>query len=939
MNLGEGEGELLTGRISGREDTWLKDHGVHGVTLVPGTGLLELVHAAAEAVGGGAVAELTLVEPMVLPGEGGLRLQVKVGEEDEAGRRSVSVSSQDESAPAEAGWTRHASGSIHARSGEGRGVGEADGLGEQRGVAEGRGPGEGRGAWAELASWPAPGSEAVDIEGLHAALAGRGLVYGPAFRGLREVRRQGEVLYARVELAEGEAGGYALHPALLDAGLHCLAATTPAADPTVWLPFAWSEVTHHARGVRALRVRARREGQQIALLASDEEGRPVLEVGGLQLAQATAEQLRSQLRRDARDLYRLEFQPLVAAAGDEPRDATLVLGTGALATALRMKSVADVAALTRALDAGADAPGRLVIDATGPVHGPLEQIAMRATIEALQQAQALLREPRLQATELCWVTRGAVSASADDSPTGLAHAGLWGLVRSLRSERPERAIRLIDVDAPSNEHVRAALAGKHEPELVVRGDRIAAARLVRVPSPAAATVAWSGLDREAAVVVTGGVGGLGASVAEHLVGAHGVRHLVLVSRRGLRSDGAAALRDRLLAAGASEVRIAECDVADRDAVARLLEQVRGARPLGAVFHLAGQLDDGLLADQTPERFARVLAPKLLGALHLAALTERDRLAAFVLFSSVAGTLGSPGQSSYAAANAWLDAFAAHRRGRSLPALSVAWGPWSHEGGGMTARIGAADRARIRRQGVDALAPAEALRLLDASSDRELVQVVPIKLRLAALQRRADEGDAPAWSRALVRARLRDGSGATPAGAESLQARLARVAKAERPRVVVDLVRAEIAAVLGLSTEVAADQTLRNLGFDSLMAVDLRNRLSARCGVTLPATLAFDHPTPAAIAELLLSRIAVDAAEAAPPRGTARVADEQIDALVRLLRRATPTQIEDAGLGRELTGLLEKLAAHVSVPEAPEVAHTGDTQDLLRFLDQKLGVGE
>src|SRR5690606_8341526 len=129
-----------------------------------------------------------------------------------------------------------------------------------------------------------------------------------------------------------------------------------------------------------------------------------------------------------------------------------------------------------------DAPGRLVIDATCAVDGPLEQVAVRATIEALQQAQALAREPRLQAAELCWITRGAVAAGADEPPAGLAHAGLWGLVRSLRSERPERVIRLIDVDAPTNEHVRVALAGKHEPELVVRGDRIAAARLVRVES-------------------------------------------------------------------------------------------------------------------------------------------------------------------------------------------------------------------------------------------------------------------------------------------------------------------------------------------------------------------------------------------------------------------------------------------------------------------------
>ncbi|MDC0774083.1 SDR family NAD(P)-dependent oxidoreductase, partial [Streptomyces sp. HD] len=358
------------------------------------------------------------------------------------------------------------------------------------------------------------------------------------------------------------------------------------------------------------------------------------------------------------------------------------------------------------------------------------------------------------------------------------------------------------------------------------------------------------LDPDGTVLVTGGTGGLGALAARHLVTEHGIRHLLLASRRGLEAPGAGELVAELAGLGA-QVEVAAVDVADRDQVAAMLDTVSAGHPLTAVVHTAGVLDDGVVASLTPDRLARVMRPKADATVHLHELTRDADLSAFVVFSSVAGTFGGAGQANYAAANAFLDAFAAIRRSSGLPATALAWGPWA-PGAGMTAELTEADLRRMARGGMQPLAPEHGLGLLDVALERgaglERAAVLPIDLDLAGLRRRAAE-DVPALLRALVRVRARRKAEAgTGAHRQDVRTQLAAALPADRDRLLSDLVRGAAAAVLGHASaaDIDADHTFDDLGFDSLTSVDLCNRLNAATGMRLPTTLIFDYPTPSAL---------------------------------------------------------------------------------------------
>jgi NADP-dependent 3-hydroxy acid dehydrogenase YdfG/acyl carrier protein len=421
-------------------------------------------------------------------------------------------------------------------------------------------------------------------------------------------------------------------------------------------------------------------------------------------------------------------------------------------------------------------------------------------------------------------------------------APVRGLVRSLRTEHPEWTVRLIDVvRGADSAAVTAALAAEGEPELVVSGADLLAPRLVPVSDHEHDGPA---LDQDGTVLITGGTGELGQLIAAHLVAAYGMRHLLLVSRRGPDAPGVDEVVSGLLADGAHTVRVVAADVADRDQLAAVLSDVE--RPLTAVLHLAGVLDDRLVGGQDAARFARVLAPKALGAWHLHELTRDRPLAAFVLFSSVAGLLGSPGQSNYAAANAFLDALAVHRHARGLVATSLSWGAWEQSGVGMSAHLGEVELARLRRQGIATLTARQGCAAFDAALRRSEPHLVAVWLE-PSLPRGAEPS---AMVRALV-----------PRPAPVAVVQLAAMTEDDRRAAVVALVRREAAAVLG--DTVGARQVLSDLGMDSLMAVELRARLAAATSVVLPATVVFDHPTPSAIARLILMRLSLNC-PAAPP---------------------------------------------------------------------------
>ncbi|WP_461038661.1 SDR family NAD(P)-dependent oxidoreductase, partial [Streptomyces mayteni] len=463
--------------------------------------------------------------------------------------------------------------------------------------------------------------------------------------------------------------------------------------------------------------------------------------------------------------------------------------------------------------------------------------------------------------------------------------------------------------------------------------------VLRVPTP---------LDgSRGTVLVTGGTGVLGRQVARRLVTDHGVRSLVLTSRRGLGAPGAREIADELMGLGA-RVRVVPCDVAQREGAAAALAAVPEEFPLCAVVHAAGVLSDGVLTSLSRERFESVLRPKVDAAWHLHELTRDLDLSAFVLFSSAAGTLGSAGQSNYAAANAFLDALARVRRVHGLAGVSLAWGLWE-ESSEMTGDLGERDRARLRRSGLGALSSEEGMALFDVAWRGEGPAVVPLRLEVSALRRTAAEGGpVPPLFAALVEPSGRpvaamavatgESAAASEAGGDGWSSRLAGLSIEEQQEEVLRLVRAEATTVLGHGTEqqVPVDRAFRELGFDSLTAVELRNRLNARTGLRLPATLVFDHPTPAALAEHMHTSLVPEAADPT----TALLAELQ------RLDIAFDQLIGDVDQGRvrvaeQLEAMFKRWSARpVGADEAPAGLEgefeDASTADLFDFIDNRLG---
>ncbi|MEU4180562.1 type I polyketide synthase [Streptomyces sp. NPDC026589] len=841
-HLASDDSVVFSGRLSRQSHPWLADHVVHDTVLVPGTALLELATRAAAHVDCDVVEELTLQEPLVLPAQGGVRLQLTVGPHEEGGRRPVVLHSLPDEGAEENAWTRHAAGWLAAPP-------TAD-------APEG------------LTDWPPHDASEVDLEGLYDRLADTGFGYGPAFQGLRAVWQRDDELFAEVALPaeqRDEAGAFGLHPALLDAALHALAwAGIRDGDAEGRLPFSWNGVRLHAVGAASLRVRFSRENpDSIALTVADQEGNAVASVDSFVSRRVAGDRIGGDRRTFNDALFQVDWVPAGA--------------TGAASAAEEsVQYYASPAQLAAALATDSVTAATTVVDCVAGASDELAAAVRTTTGEVLDLLQQWLDRGPEAPARLALVTRGAIAAGPEGDVSDLAAAAVWGLVRSAQSEAPGRFV-LIDHDRPAagpdNPALPAALASG-EPQLAVRDGVLLTPRLrtKTVSVTGADPAAWQGT-----VLMTGGTGGLGALLARHLVTEHGARRLLLVSRRGPRAEGAESLVAELAGLGASAT-VVSCDVTDRGALAGLLATIPAEHPLTAVIHTAGVLDDGILTSLTPARLDKVLAPKVDAALHLHELTQDMDLGAFVLFSSVAGTLGSPGQGSYAAGNAFLDALAHHRARRGLPATSLAWGVWEPTGG-MADTLQAADLKRMERYGVLPVSAELGMALFDAACDDPAAALVPVRLDRKAL--RASGQALPPLLRGLVRtAARRAGGGAQsassatvgPASAESLREKLAGLPEDRRLKAVTDTVQDIVAAVLGHSDvdAIDAEAPFRDLGFDSLTSLELRNALNRATGLRLPATVVFDRPSVDDLSKHVFDQLGVLAPGApapAAPSGT------------------------------------------------------------------------
>ncbi|MEV0395341.1 type I polyketide synthase [Polymorphospora rubra] len=840
---------LLTGRIAATSHSWLADHVIAGTVVVPGTALIELVVRAGDEAGAARVRELTLGVPLVLPADGGVRVQVRVGAADDSGVRSVTVHSQPEDDP-DAGWTRHADGVLEPA------------LPEEPG----------------LDAWPPNAATEVDLTGWYPAVAERGLSYGPVFQGLRRLWTAGAEVFAEVALPAdvgADAGAFGVHPALLDAALHPVGLLLSDGDGTgPSVPFAFEGVQVHAAGAARLRVRLTRDGSVVRLVAVDETNTPVVSVDSLVLRELGGVPASGAV---GRSLFEVSWQPeQIAPAGTTPDWAVLGAGCPGLPDVAAYATVAD------AVDPDRPAPALLLLPATtGATEDPGEAttpavpgLVRSSTGDVLAVVQAWLALDALADTRLVVLTRGAVSPAPGDRITDLAGAALWGLLRSAQSEHPGRVV-LADVDRDPDPEMLAVLATvAADPagtggQVALRGAESLSPRLVRTAPPAGDGPAVG----EGTVLVTGGTGALGALVAEHLVRAYGARSVLLVSRQGPAAPGATDLVDRLTALGA-RAEVVAGDVTDRAQVHDLVGRIAASGRLAGVVHAAGVLDDGVLTGITPERLDRVLTPKVDAAWWLHEATAGLDLDLFVLFSSIAGVWGSPGQAAYAAGNSFLDALATHRRGLGLPAVSLAWGMWDVDG--MAASVGAVDRARASRAGLTPMSAEVGVELFDAAVSADRPVLVPAVLDLAAMRVQAGAtGSVPALLRVLLGV---SSSSRRQAGQGGWAARLVGLSVEEGRERVGALVRGLVAQVLGHGSaeRVPADRAFRELGFDSLTAVDLRNRVNAATGLRLSSTLVFDYPSPLVLAEHVYQElVGVPAVVSGAAAGAAVGVDEPV----------------------------------------------------------------
>ncbi|WP_306338158.1 type I polyketide synthase [Streptomyces sp. KL118A] len=882
VQLADTDGHLFTARLSLDSHPWLADHAVGDEVVLPGTAILELALRAGEQVGAEWVDELVLEAPLVLPDDDAAQVQLTVGPVDEEGRRGLSVHSRQGGIGE---WTRHATG-VLSPSWEPPGGG--------------------------FAEWPPPGAEPVDVDAVYGLADRAGLAYGPVFRGLQRLWRRGDEYFAESRLpaeSTADAEQYGLHPALADAVLHgCLAAL---ADKNVLkndavLPFTWTGAGLYAFGAAAVRAHIRVTGEtEFAVDLADDAGNAIGRIASLAFRPAG-----SLLRGTAQTLSAVRWTSLAPPTDVTAPDGGLqVLAAGSDALGRLLADAGVEFGICADVSSAADRPGPVLLD-VAPVAGPADTGGSggraaavglaRAAVDDVRQVLSGVRE-WLGATgdspaRLAVITHRAVGTVPDEDVTDLAGASVWGLIRTAQAEYPGRLV-LVDLDdEPSSLAALPLALQTPEDQIAIRGGHLSTPRIGPLRTEATAPP-LTGPDRT--VLITGGTGGLGRLLARHLAAEHGIRHLLLAGRRGESAPGARELVAELAGLGAS-VRIAACDIADYDAASELLDSIPADHPLGAVIHAAGVLDDATVETLTDAQIERVMRAKVDGAVNLHQLTLGHELSGFIMYSSVAGVLGTPGQANYAAGNALLDALVHHRRARGLPGISMAWGPWE-PGSGMTGDLTEVDHARLARWGLLPLDPQDGCALFDTARAADSPLAIPCRIQLS---RAHDAQLIPAMLRDMVRdaPRLRQAKSAVTADSgagerEQLRAFLIGLPAEERQAELVGIVARHAAEVANLPSadDVAADLPLMALGFDSLASLELRNRLVHLLGLTglLSANAVLQTPTPDGLAARIAAILVDEEETPTAPAAAASASHVQLAADIVPATDTAPAALADA----------------------------------------------
>ncbi|ATB48589.1 type I polyketide synthase [Corallococcus macrosporus] len=850
---------VFSNELSAASVPFVSDHRVYGKAVVPAAAFVEMVASAAAQVLGTEslrLEDVSLLQPLVLPEQQARVVQTLLEDQGEAGFACKVVSRgderSDEGTGARAAWVTHVTCRVSALSA--------------------RPPEVDRAAWSQSCATP------VSLDALSAVFTHHGLDYGPSLRVLTSLHR-GERAALSFGQVEDRSGHYRIHPALFDGCLRTAAAVSQLTEEdALHLPVAlqtldlyrplpekvWTHATQPPHG-----------GQEgfpaTALTLCDEAGDVVAVVSGFSVRKAERDVLLRGLDNDFQDwLYRLNWTPsavtedahtsgahwaIFASEDGFGSELVQVLSRrGARCTLVRKGEAFSSTAqgfhvnpsspddFARLAQGWAHQPPTGVLylwgldDAGGDADARLDAAQESGCLGALRLTQALTRgagtPPRL-----VLVTRGTQRLPADTHGVRVAQAPLWGFGQAVATELPE--LRCLRIDLPAEPRpedlgtfVRALALPDAESAAAIRGGSLFTPRLERARSRAASSRKVT-MVADATYIVAGGLGGLGLRVATWLAD-KGARHLVLLGRSAPSPESRARL-DALEAQGV-EVRVAQVDLASRGAMAELFASLRDAPPVRGIVHTAGVLRDGTLANQTPEQFREVLAPKLQGAWNLHALSEGLALDFFVCFSSAASLIGSPGQSNYVAANAFLDALVHLRHAKGLPALTLNWGSWAETG--MAARLERAASARPGAQGFGSIPVEQGLGVMERLMGGSQAQwgVFPVDWARLAEQ-------LPGLARqALVQGLL--GSVPRRVQAPAFRAQLDAAPANRRLELLRQHVSGQVAATLGMpeTERLAGNERLFELGVDSLLAIEIKNRLASSLGRSLRSTLIFDFPT-------------------------------------------------------------------------------------------------